>query len=117
VALLGLAFKPGTDDMREAPSLVLAGRLLAEGAHVSAWDPVADGAVHLDGVEIAGSALAALEGADAAVLVTEWPELRELDWEEAGRRMRGAVLVDGRNMLDPGELRALGFAYEGIGRR
>ena len=117
VALLGLAFKPGTDDMREAPSLVLAGRLLAEGAHVSAWDPVADGAVHLDGVEIAGSAFAALEGADAAVLVTEWPELRELDWEEAGRRMRGAVLVDGRNMLDPGELRALGFAYEGIGRR
>jgi len=117
VALLGLAFKPGTDDMREAPSLVLAGRLLAEGAHVSAWDPVADGAVHLDGVEIAGSALAALEGADAAVLVTEWPELREIDWEEAGRRMRGAVLVDGRNMLDPGELRALGFAYEGIGRR
>ena len=117
VALLGLAFKPGTDDMREAPSLVLAGRLLAEGAHVSAWDPVADGAVYLDGVEIAGSAFAALEGADAAVLVTEWPELRELDWEEAGRRMRGAVLVDGRNMLDPGELRALGFAYEGIGRR
>ena len=117
VALLGLAFKPGTDDMREAPSLVLAGRLLAEGAHVSAWDPVADGAVYLDGVEIAGSALAALEGADAAVLVTEWPELREIDWEEAGRRMRGAVLVDGRNMLDPGELRALGFAYEGIGRR
>ena len=116
VALLGLAFKPGTDDMREAPSLVLAGRLLAEGAHVSAWDPVADGAVHLDDVEIAESALAALEGADAAVLVTEWPELREVDWEEAGRRMRGKVLVDGRNMLDPAELRALGFAYEGIGR-
>ena len=116
VALLGLAFKPGTDDMREAPSLVLAGRLLAEGAHVSAWDPVAEGAVHLDGVEIADSALAALEGADAAVLVTEWPELREVDWEEARRRMRGAVLVDGRNMLDPDALRRLGFAYEGIGR-
>jgi UDPglucose 6-dehydrogenase len=116
VALLGLAFKPGTDDMREAPSLVLAGRLLAEGAHVSAWDPVADGAVHLDDVEIAESALAALEDADAAVLVTEWPEVREVDWEEAGRRMRGKVLVDGRNMLDPAALRALGFAYEGIGR-
>ena len=116
VALLGLAFKPGTDDMREAPSLVLAGRLLAEGAQVSAWDPVADGAVHLDDVEIAETALAALEGADAAVLVTEWPELREVDWEEAGRRMRGNVLVDGRNMLEPAELRALGFAYEGIGR-
>jgi UDPglucose 6-dehydrogenase len=116
IALLGLAFKPGTDDMREAPSLVLAGRLLAEGAHVSAWDPVADGAVHLDGVEITGSALDALDGADAAVLVTEWPELGELDWAEAAARMRTKVLVDGRNMLDADELRALGFTYEGIGR-
>jgi UDPglucose 6-dehydrogenase len=116
VALLGLAFKPGTDDMREAPSLVLAGRLLAEGAHVSAWDPVAEGAVNLDGVEIAASALDALDGADAAVVVTEWPELRELDWAEAGARMRNKLLVDGRNMLDGNELRALGFTYEGIGR-
>jgi len=116
VALLGLAFKPGTDDMREAPSLVLAGRLLAEGAHVSAWDPVADGRLLLDGVRIAESALEALQDADAAVLVTEWPELRELDWEEAGRRMRRRVLVDGRNFLDPAALRALGFEYEGIGR-
>jgi UDPglucose 6-dehydrogenase len=116
VALLGLAFKPGTDDMREAPSLVLAGRLLAEGAHVSAWDPVAEGAVNLDGVEIAASALDALDGADAAVVVTEWPELRELDWAEAGARMRNKLLVDGRNMLDENELRALGFTYEGIGR-
>jgi UDPglucose 6-dehydrogenase len=116
VALLGLAFKPGTDDMREAPSLVLAGRLLAEGAEVSAWDPVADGAVHLHGVEIADSALGALEGADAAVLVTEWPELGELDWEDAAARMRGRVVVDGRNMLDPDRLRELGFEYEGVGR-
>jgi len=116
VALLGLAFKPGTDDMREAPSLVLAGRLLAEGAEVSAWDPVADGRIHLHGVEIASSALEALDGVDAAVLVTEWPELRELDWAEAGARMRNRLIVDGRNMLDPGELRALGFEYEGIGR-
>jgi UDPglucose 6-dehydrogenase len=116
VALLGLAFKPGTDDMREAPSLVLAGRLLAEGAHVSAWDPVADGAVHLDGVDLAASALEALQGADAAVVVTEWPEIRELDWGEAAARMRTKVLVDGRNMLDADELAAHGFAYEGIGR-
>jgi len=116
VALLGLAFKPGTDDMREAPSLVLAARLLAEGAEVTAWDPVADGAAHLNGVGIASSALEALDGADAAVLVTEWPELRELDWAEAGKRMRNRLLVDGRNMLDPAELRALGFEYEGIGR-
>jgi len=116
VALLGLAFKPGTDDMREAPSLVLAGRLIAEGARVSAWDPIADGRLHLDGVQIAESALEALEGADAAVLVTEWPELRDVDWADAGSRMRRRVLVDGRNMLDAEELRAAGFEYEGIGR-
>ena len=116
VALLGLAFKPGTDDMREAPSLVLAARLLAEGAEVSAWDPVADGRTRLDGVMVTSSALEALDGADAAVLVTEWPELRDLDWADAGARMRNRVLVDGRNMLDPAALRALGFEYEGIGR-
>jgi UDPglucose 6-dehydrogenase len=116
IALLGLAFKPGTDDMREAPSLVLAGRLRAEGAEVRAWDPVADGAAQLDGVEIADSALEAVEGADAAVIVTEWPELRELDWAEAGSRMRNRLLIDGRNMLDPETLRAHGFEYEGIGR-
>ena len=116
IALLGLAFKPGTDDLREAPSLVLAGRLQAEGAEVSAWDPVADAAGQLDGVEIAGSALEALEGADAAVIVTEWPELLELDWTEAGARMRNRLVVDGRNMLDPAQLRAADFEYEGIGR-
>ncbi len=116
IALLGLAFKPGTDDMREAPSLVLAGRLQAEGAEVSAWDPVVDGTTHLDGVHVAPSALGALEGADAAVLVTEWPELGELDWEEAGRRMSNRLLVDGRNMLDPETMRRHGFEYEGIGR-
>ena len=115
IALLGLAFKPGTDDMREAPSLVLAGRLLAEGADVSAWDPVADGRI-LHGVEIASSALEAVQHADAAVLVTEWPELRELDWAEAAKRMRSRIVIDGRNVLDPDALRALGFTYEGIGR-
>jgi UDPglucose 6-dehydrogenase len=116
IALLGLAFKPGTDDMREAPSLVLAGRLLAEGAHVSAFDPVADAVVHLDGVEIAHDALAALDGADAAVLVTEWPELVELDWSAAGERMRNRLVVDGRNALDPARVREAGFEYEGVGR-
>jgi UDPglucose 6-dehydrogenase len=116
IALLGLAFKPGTDDMREAPSLVLAGRLLSEGADVAAWDPVADGASHLHGVDVAETALDALDGADAAVVVTEWPELRDLDWAAAGERMRNRVVVDGRNLLDPDAMRALGFAYEGIGR-
>jgi UDPglucose 6-dehydrogenase len=116
VALLGLAFKPGTDDMREAPSLVLAGRLLSEGAEVTAWDPVADGAAHLHGVDIAANALEALDGADAAVVVTEWPEVNELDWAEAAGRMRGNVVIDGRNVLDSDRLRTLGFVYEGIGR-
>ena len=116
IALLGLAFKPGTDDMREAPSLVLAGRLLAEGAEVRAWDPVADGRSHVHGADIADSAMDALDGADAAVIVTEWPEIHDLDWSEAAARMRRRVVVDGRNMLDSGVLRSLGFEYEGIGR-
>ena len=116
IALLGLAFKPNTDDMREAPSVVLAGRLLAEGADVTAWDPVTDGQPLLHGVDLAGSAREALRGADAAVLVTEWPELAELDWAAAAKEMRTALLIDGRNMLDPDAMAAAGFAYEGIGR-
>jgi UDPglucose 6-dehydrogenase len=116
VALLGLAFKPNTDDTRDAPSLVLAGRLVAEGAQVRAWDPVADGASILPQATIHATPLEALEGADAAVLVTEWGELAGLDWEEAARRMRRPLLVDGRNMLDPERMRAAGFVYEGIGR-
>jgi UDPglucose 6-dehydrogenase len=116
IALLGLAFKPGTDDMREAPSLVLAGRLLAEGAEVRAWDPVADGRSHVHGADIVETAMDALEGADAAVVVTEWPEIRELDWAEAASRMRTRLVVDGRNTLDPAAMRALGFEYEAIGR-
>jgi UDPglucose 6-dehydrogenase len=115
VALLGLAFKPNTDDTREAPSLVLAGRLVAEGADVRAWDPVVNGEI-LPQATIHGSPLEALDGADAAVLVTEWPELAGLDWADAARRMRNAVFVDGRNMLDPEQMRAAGFVYEGIGR-
>jgi len=116
VALLGLAFKPNTDDIREAPSLVLAGRLVAEGAEVRAWDPVADGAAALPQATICADPLEALDGADAAVLVTEWPQLAQLDWSEAAKRMRNPLLIDGRNMLDPAELRAAGFTYDGIGR-
>jgi UDPglucose 6-dehydrogenase len=116
VALLGLAFKPNTDDVREAPSLVLAGRLVAEGADVRAWDPVADGAAALPTATICAEPMDALDGADAAVLVTEWPQLGELDWREAAKRMRRPLLIDGRNMLDPAELRAAGFTYDGIGR-
>jgi UDPglucose 6-dehydrogenase len=118
VALLGLAFKPDTDDMREASSLVLAARLRGEGAEVSAYDPVAVEAARplLDGVEFCESALDALEGADAAVLVTEWPEFAELDWAAAAERMARPLLIDGRNFLDPKLLEGAGFEYEGIGR-
>jgi UDPglucose 6-dehydrogenase len=119
VALLGLAFKPDTDDMREASSLVLAARLQGEGAEVIAYDPVASGRAGemLDSVAMAGSALEALEGADAAVLVTEWSEFAELDWAAAAARMERPLLVDGRNFLDPEALRAAGFEYEGIGKK
>jgi UDPglucose 6-dehydrogenase len=116
VALLGLAFKPNTDDLREAPSLVLASRLLAEGAEVRAWDPVADASRLLQGVTFSDSVLEAVNGADAAVIVTEWDELRSLAWDEVRQAMRTPVLVDGRNLLDPEAARAVGFTYEGIGR-
>jgi UDPglucose 6-dehydrogenase len=118
VALLGLAFKPHTDDMREASSLVLAARLQGEGAEVVAYDPVAAEAARdlLEGVELRGSALEALEGADAAVLVTEWPEFAALDWREAASRMARPLLVDGRNFLDAQDLASAGFEYEGVGR-
>jgi UDPglucose 6-dehydrogenase len=118
IALLGLAFKPNTDDIREASSLVLASRLVGEGAKVVAYDPVAVDRARemLDSVELADSALAALEGADAAVIVTEWPEFAELDWAVAADAMARPLVVDGRNLLDPAVLRAAGFAYEGIGR-
>jgi UDPglucose 6-dehydrogenase len=118
VALLGLAFKPDTDDMREATSLVLASRLVGEGARVSGYDPVAERAAHelLPGVELCESAEQALEGADAAILVTEWSEFADLDWASLAGRMANPLLIDGRNYLEPAQLRAAGFAYEGIGR-
>jgi UDPglucose 6-dehydrogenase len=118
IALLGLAFKPNTDDMREASSLVLASRLQGEGATVVAYDPVAEDRAGelLPTVEMRDSALAAVDGADAVILVTEWPEFAELDWAEIAGRMANRVLIDGRNFLDADAVRAAGFAYEGIGR-
>ncbi len=118
VALLGLAFKANTDDMREASSLVLAARLQADGAKVRAYDPVAEHEARklMIGVEFADSALEALEGADACVVVTEWPEFAELDWRAAAERMAGRLVIDGRNFLAPEAPRAAGLTYEGIGR-
>jgi UDPglucose 6-dehydrogenase len=119
VALLGLAFKPNTDDMREASSLVLFARLQADGAQVSAYDPVAEAQARklVAGVSLADSPLAALADADAAVLVTEWQELLSLNWSEVAGAMRGNLVIDGRNALDPDAVRAAGLVYEGIGRR
>jgi UDPglucose 6-dehydrogenase len=119
VALLGVAFKPHTDDIREATSLVLSGRLQGEGANVRVYDPVAADRAGgmLGGARICESALDALDGADAVVLVTEWPEFGELDWaNDVKHRMRVPLIVDGRNFLDRDALERAGFTYEGIGR-
>jgi UDPglucose 6-dehydrogenase len=115
VALWGLAFKPNTDDMREAPSRVIAYRLLSEGADVRAWDPVAH-PDDLHGIELADTVLDAVRNADAAVIVTEWPELATLANAEVRDAMARPLIVDGRNLLDPVATRAAGFSYEGIGR-
>jgi UDPglucose 6-dehydrogenase len=118
IALLGLAFKPNTDDMREASSLVLSARLQAAGARVRAYDPVAENEARklLGGVDFKGSAAEAIDGADAVVLVTEWPEFGELDFRDVAGAMRGTLVVDGRNFLDPASVAAAGLRYEGVGR-
>jgi UDPglucose 6-dehydrogenase len=118
IALLGLAFKPNTDDMREASSLVLSARLQADGAKVSAYDPIAEAEARtlMPGVKFADGPLDAVAGADAIVLVTEWDEFKSLDWDEVAGAMAGRVVIDGRNALDSGRVRAAGLTYEGIGR-
>jgi UDPglucose 6-dehydrogenase len=119
ITLLGLAFKPNTDDMREASSLVLSARLGADGAIVSAYDPVAENEARslISGLRFAESAMDATTDADAVVLVTEWPEFLELDWREVADSMGGDLVIDGRNALDGEAVRAAGLIYEGIGRR
>jgi UDPglucose 6-dehydrogenase len=118
VALLGLAFKANTDDMREASSLVLAARLQADGATVKAYDPVAEQEARklMVGVEFADSAMGAVEGADAVIIVTEWPEFAELDWNAVAEQMAGQLVIDGRNFADRDAIQTAGFAYEGVGR-
>jgi UDPglucose 6-dehydrogenase len=118
IALLGLAFKPNTDDMREASSLVLSARLQGAGARVRAYDPVAEAEARklIGGVAFASSASEAIAGADAVVLVTEWPEFGELDLAAVAGAMRGSLLVDGRNFIDPEAARSAGLIYEAIGR-
>jgi UDPglucose 6-dehydrogenase len=117
IALLGLAFKPNTDDIRQASSIVLASRLLAEGAQVVGYDPIAieNTRALLPTLTYADSALQALEGAHACVLVTEWDEFLRLNWREVKRMMAQPVIIDGRNALNGAELLEMGFTYEGVG--
>jgi UDPglucose 6-dehydrogenase len=120
VGIWGLAFKPRTDDIREAPSLTLIDALVSEGATVAVHDPEAmDNTRRLYGSKIrfASDAYGAAEGADALVLVTEWRQYQNPDFERLRELMRGNVLLDGRNIWSEYKLRAHGFEYEGIGVR
>jgi UDPglucose 6-dehydrogenase len=117
-AIWGLSFKPKTDDMREAPSLVIIEKLLAEGATVSAYDPVAIAeARHTlgDTITYAKDQFEALVDADALLVVTEWPEFRSPSFEVVGRLLKQKVIFDGRNIYDPSEMKAIGFTYHCIG--
>ncbi len=118
VGMLGLAFKPNTDDMREAPSVEIARALLKRGAVVRAYDPAAVGKARqiMPEVDYRASAQAVARGADAIIVVTEWNEFKQLDLHKLKRLMRRPVVVDGRNIYDPAEMRRLGFVYRGIGR-
>jgi len=120
-AIWGLAFKPNTDDMREAPSRALIDELLKQGAKVRAYDPVAmeeAGRIYKGdaGFETARSAEAALPGADALAIVTEWTEFRSPDFDRIKRELKQPVIFDGRNLYDPGYLARNGITYYGIGR-
>ncbi len=118
IGLLGLAFKPNTDDMREAPSAHVAHVLRTAGAHVRAYDPVAMkvAAQVMPELELAEDAYALAEGCDALVVVTEWNEFKNLDWARIRDLMNQPVLIDGRNIYDPAIMKELGFYYRGVGR-
>jgi UDPglucose 6-dehydrogenase len=119
VAVLGLAFKPQTDDVRSAPALAIIRRLVDRGATVRAYDPVANGparAALRDDVEIVDEMYAVLDGADALLLATEWNEFRGLDFARCAAAMRGDLVVDGRNAFDAAAVRAAGLRYLGVGR-
>jgi len=118
IAVLGLSFKPNTDDIREAPALRLIGQLQAAGAAIRAYDPVAmDNARNaLPEVQFCRDAYDACQGADAVVIMTEWNQFRNLDLARIKKSMRSAFFFDFRNVYDPAKVRAEGFEYRSIGR-
>jgi UDPglucose 6-dehydrogenase len=121
LALWGLAFKPGTDDLREAPSLVIIDELLRRGARIQAFDPVAMPGVAerwpgRDALQLVADPIAAVQGASALLIVTEWREFRSPDFDALRQAMRTPVIIDGRNLYDPALMQTLGFEYCGIGR-
>lgn len=120
IAVWGLAFKPNTDDMREAPSIVLIKNLIAEGCKVKAYDPEASKEAYKifgDKIEYMNKQYSALENADALVIVTEWNEFRRPDFDKIKSLLKQPVIMDGRNLFDPKKMAEMGFVYEGIGRR
>lgn len=118
IAVLGLAFKPETDDIRNSPAIEIVKHLLAEGAKIKAYDPKAESKAKsvLPGVSFCPTVYDAVRGADAVLLATEWDEFAEMDLAKIKKLMRTPVIVDGRNMLDPVNMRALGFTYTGFGQ-
>ncbi|MEU3401816.1 UDP-glucose/GDP-mannose dehydrogenase family protein [Streptomyces filamentosus] len=115
---MGLTFKAGTDDMREAPSAIIASRLVSEGAELTGWDPMARlrDEAPWNRLERAKTVIEAVTGCDAAMIVTEWPMLTEVDWASAASVMKTPFLFDGRNLLDPPLLQKHGFTYMSVGR-
>src|ERR1044071_8694876 len=118
IGVLGLAFKPNTDDLREAPAIEIIHLLQSEGARVKAYDPAANEAARnmLPGVELCSDAYSAAEGADAVILLTQWSEFRRLDLDRMRQVLKYPLVIDGRNLYDPAEMVAKGFFYQPIGR-
>jgi UDPglucose 6-dehydrogenase len=118
IAVLGVTFKPNTDDMRDSPSLVIVPALQAEGATIRAFDPegMREAGKLLPGVDWCQDSYHALEGADAAVILTEWNEFRGLDLDRARSLMRQPLIIDLRNIFDPAQVAKAGFAYTSVGR-
>jgi nucleotide sugar dehydrogenase len=116
IALLGLAFKPNTDDIRDAPAITIASSLMEKGAIVRGYDPMVKSIPELPSLQMASDPYSALERADALILVTEWDELTSLDFHEVSARMRGNLVLDGRNCFNPKAVTGAGLTYEGIGK-